>query len=128
MTHSDLEALLEVAGRELLRRLLQAHLDERSPVTVTEPVIDAAGHAHTHQRLHTRRLMTIFGEVEIVRMGYGGCGTPSLHPLDAALNVPPEHDSHGIRRRVAVDAAKTSFETSWPASHDHRGARAQTPG
>jgi hypothetical protein len=37
MTHSELEALLEVEGRELLRRLLQAHLDERSPGTVGGP-------------------------------------------------------------------------------------------
>ena len=45
MTHSDLEALLEVEGRELLRRLLQAHLDERSPGTVAEPVLGTDGRA-----------------------------------------------------------------------------------
>ncbi len=84
MTHSDLEALLEVEGRELLRRLLQAHLDERSPGTVAEPVIGADGRAHTHQRTQTRHLMTIFGEVEVTRTGYGGHDTQSLHPLDAA--------------------------------------------
>ena len=110
MSHSDLEALLEVEGRELLRRLLQAHLDERSPGTVAEPVLGADGRAHTHQRTQTRRLMTIFGEVEVTRTGYGGHGIESLHPLDAALNVPPEHYSHGVRHRVAVEAAKTSFD------------------
>ena len=110
MNHSDLEALLEVEGRELLRRLLQAHLDERSPGTVAEPVLGADGRAHTHQRTQTRRLMTIFGEVEVTRTGYGGHGIESLHPLDAALNVPPEHYSHGVRHRVAVEAAKTSFD------------------
>src|SRR2546430_2404534 len=55
MSHSDLEALLEVEGRELLRRLLQAHLDERSPGTVAEPVLGADGRAHTHQRTQTLR-------------------------------------------------------------------------
>ena len=110
MNHSDLEALLEVEGRELLRRLLQAHLDERSPGTVAEPVLGADGRAHTHQRTQTRRLMTIFGAVEVTRTGYGGHGIESLHPLDAALNVPPEHYSHGVRHRVAVEAAKTSFD------------------
>ena len=110
MTHSDLEALLEVEGRELLRRLLQAHLDERSPGTVAEPVMGADGRAHTHQRTHTRHLMTIFGEVEVTRTGYGGHGTPSLHPLDAALNLPPERSSHGVRHRVAVEAAQKSFD------------------
>ena len=110
MTHSDLEGLLEVEGRELLRRLLQAHLDERSPGTVAEPVLGADGRTHTHQRTQPRRLMTIFGEVEVTRTGYGGHGLESLHPLDAALNVPPEHYSHGVRHRVAVEAAQTSFD------------------
>src|ERR1700675_1966646 len=110
MTHSELEALLEVEGRALLRRLLQAHLDERGPGTVTEPVIGADEGAHTHQRLHTRRLMTIFGEVEVTRAGYGGHGTQSLHPLDATLHLPPEHYSHSVRHRVAVEAAKNAFD------------------
>jgi hypothetical protein len=110
MTHSDVEALLEVEGRELLRRLLQAHLDERSPGSVAEPVRGADRRAHTHQRTQTRHLMTIFGEVEVTRTGYGGHGTPSLHPLDAALNLPPEHSSHGVRHRVAVEAAQHAFD------------------
>src|SRR5713226_1358577 len=110
MIQSDLATWLEVEGRELLRRLLQAHLDERSPGTVVEPVVGADGRAHTHQRTQTRRLMTIFGEVEVTRTGYGGHGIESLHPLDAALNVPPEHYAHGVRHRVAVEAAQTSFD------------------
>ena len=31
LTHSDLERTLEAKGRELMRKLLQAHLDLRSP-------------------------------------------------------------------------------------------------
>jgi len=110
MIQSDLETGLEVEGRELLRRLLQAHLDERSPGTVAEPVVGADGRTQTHQRTQTRRLMTIFGGVEVTRTGYGGHGIESLHPLDAALNVPPEHYAHGVRHRVAVEAAQTSFD------------------
>jgi hypothetical protein len=110
MTHSELETLLEVEGRELLRRLLQAHVDERSPGTVAAPVLDANGYPHPPQRCHTRHLMTLFGEVEVVRMGYGGDSAPSLHPLDAALNLPPERYSHSVRQRVAVEAAKNAFD------------------
>ena len=86
MTHSDLEALLEVEGREWLRRLFQAHVDERSPGIAAEPVLDAEGHPCLPQRCHTRHLLTLFGAVEIVRMGYGGPSAPSLPPLDAPLN------------------------------------------
>jgi len=110
LTHSELEALLEVEGRELLRRLFQAHVDERSPGIVADPVLDAAGHPCVPQRCHTRHLLTLFGEVEIVRMGYGGPSAPSLHPLDATLNLPPERYSHSVRQRVAVEAAKNAFD------------------
>ena len=110
MTHSELEALLEVEGRELLRRLFQAHVDERSPGIAAEPVLDAEGHPCLPQRCHTRHLMTLFGAVEIVRMGYGRPSAPSLHPLDATLNLPPERYSHSVRQRVAVEAAKNAFD------------------
>jgi len=35
---------------------------------------------------------------------------PSLHPLDATLNLPPERYSHSVRQRVAVEAAKNAFD------------------
>jgi hypothetical protein len=110
MTHSELEARLEVEGRALLRRLCQAHVDARSPGIAAEPVLDAEGHPCLPQRCHTRHLMTLFGAGEIVRMGDGGPRAPSLHPLDATLNVPPERYSHRVRQRVAVEAAKKAFD------------------
>jgi hypothetical protein len=39
--HSDLERQLEVMGRELMQKLLQAHLDLRQPGEAKEPVQDA---------------------------------------------------------------------------------------
>ena len=37
MTHSELERELEKKGRELMRKLLQEHLDNRSPGQVRRP-------------------------------------------------------------------------------------------
>src|SRR5437867_1461581 len=90
MTHSELEEMIEAEGRELLRRLLHAHLEERGPGEVTEPVVDQAGDTHTHQRVHSRSIKTIFGLVKVTRAGYGGRGLASLHPLDGELNLGPE--------------------------------------
>lgn len=123
MTHSELESLLETEGRELLRRLLQAHLDERRPGTVAEPVVGVDGAPRTPQRPHTRHLETIFGEVAVTRQGYGGDGLPGLHPLDAELNLPPERYSHGVRRRVAAEAAKNSFDEVVAALNQQTGAQ-----
>jgi hypothetical protein len=108
--HSDLERQLEGMGRELMRKLLQAHLDLREPGKATEPVRDTAGTTLTPTPTHTRSLESIFGTVEVTRTGYGADGQPSLHPLDGALNLPPEKYSLEVRRRVAIEAAKGAFD------------------
>lgn len=122
MTHSELETLLETEGRELLRRLLQAHLDERSPGPVAVPVVGADGQQRTHHHLHTRALESVLGEVTLTRQGYGRCGWESLHPLDAELNLPPERYSHGVRRRVAEAATQSSFDEVVATLTTHTGA------
>ena len=45
----------------------------------------------------------------MARAGYRAAGTPSLHPLDGALNLPPEKYSLEVRRRVAIEAANSSL-------------------
>ncbi len=107
MTHSELERQLEIKGRELLRKLLQAHLDTRSPGETSESVRDSDGAERTQARLHERTLATVFGDVEVRRMGYGEEGAESLHPLDAELNLPPERYSHELRHRVAEESSKS---------------------
>ena len=106
LTHDKVEKLVEREGREMLRRMLQAHFDERSQRSVTAVVVDAVGVAHTHKRMHTRTLETIYGEVVITRQGHGGIGLRSLHPLDGELNLPTERYSHAVRERVAEAASK----------------------
>ena len=106
MTHSDLERTLEAKGRELMRKLLQAHLDLRSPGEAASPVRDAAGETQSRAQLHERQLETIFGTVTVARTGYGAEGKPSLHPLDGALNLPVEKYSHEVRRRVAIEGGE----------------------
>jgi hypothetical protein len=108
--HSDLERQLEGMGHELMRKLLQAHLELRQPGKAVEPVHDAGGTTLTPTPVHARNLESIFGTVEVTRTGYGAEGTPSLHPLDGALNLPPEKYSLEVRRRVAMEAAKSSFD------------------
>jgi hypothetical protein len=123
LTHSDIERILDVQGRELMRKLLQAHLDTRSPGEATGPVRDAADETHSRAQLHDRQLETIFGTVTVSRTGYGKEGKPSLHPLDGELNLPVEKYSHEVRRRVAVEAAKNAFDEGVEALEKYTGAR-----
>lgn len=110
MSHSDLETLLEQQGRELMRQLLQAHLDWRAEATPTTPVVGSDGVERTHQRSGTRALETLLGTVQVTRDGHGARGRETLFPLDAALNLPSERYSFGIRRRAAEEATKGAFD------------------
>ncbi len=110
LTESDLERELEKRGRELMRQLLEAHLEVRGPGEAAAPVKGSDGIEREQQRLHERGLETVFGEVRVERAGYGAEGVESLHPMDAELNLPQELFSHEVRRRAAREAATGSFD------------------
>jgi hypothetical protein len=121
--HSDLERQLEGMGRELMRTLLQAHLDLRQPGKAIGPVRDTAGTTLTTTPAHTRSLESIFGTVEVTRTGYRDEDKPSLHPLDGTLNLPPEKYSLEVRRRVAIEAAKGAFDEGVKTLEEFTGAQ-----
>ena len=122
MSESDLERELHRRGQALMRKLLQGHLDQRSPGEAAGPVEGADGVERSERRVHERAMETIFGTVEVERVGYARAGHESLHPLDAALNLPVERYSLEVRRRVAEAAASRSFdEALWDLSR-HTGA------
>ena len=108
----DREELIWQEGKELLRRLLQGHLDLRAAVEPKrEQVIGGDGVRRTHRRSGCqRRLMSLFGEVNVKRMGYGAPGKASVFPLDGQLNLPADKYSHGLRQCVGEQVAKQSFD------------------
>ena len=55
-------------------------------------------------------LGTVFGKVTVSRMAYRAPGRGNLHPADAALNLPVERHSHGLRKLAASEAARGSFQ------------------
>lgn len=111
MTHSQAEGVVDVMGREVLRRVYQGYLAQRSEVEVRRPVVGAHdGTARTHVRRRRRLLTSVFGEVTVERLCYGQRGMESLSVLDAELNLPPESFSLGVRRLVAIEASKCSFD------------------
>ena len=122
MSHSDLESFIEKEGRELLRQLLQAHLDLRAGGKVNGPVVGADGVERTHHREGERKLETLLGGVTVNREGFGARGKPTLFPLDADLNLPIELFSFGVRRRAAEAAAQGSFDEAVKALTSTSGA------
>ena len=121
MRHSDLEREIFERGRELLRQLLQDHLNLRGPGQARGPVRDADGSARTRKRMQERDLETVLGVVQVERVGYGAKGEESVHPLDAELNLPEQRYSHELERRVAEEAARGSFEEAAEAVKKQTG-------
>jgi hypothetical protein len=109
-THSEIEEYVIEEGRELQRRLLQAHLELRAAREQAVAVVGADGIRRTTQRDSARPLMTLVGPVEVQRTAYQARDVEGLHPVDAALNLPPELYSYGIRRAVAEHASRSSFD------------------
>jgi hypothetical protein len=111
LEHAAAEDYLDAQGRELLRSLLQGYLDTRAATEVVRPVVTGADDvARTHRRPGDRGLESLFGPVRVTRTAYGARRVPQRHPLDAALNLPTETYSFGVRQRVAQWASRLSFD------------------
>jgi|OpeIllAssembly_1097287.scaffolds.fasta_scaffold19668_2 hypothetical protein len=124
-SHGEVEAMVQAQGSELLRRLIQGHLDQRSAQErPRERVVGADGNPRTHRREGcTRRLETRFGEVIVTRRGYGGRALDSVFPLDAELNLPPDKYSHGLREVLVEEVVGGSFDEA--VAHLARAGGAQ---
>ena len=110
-----IEAEEERRGREVLRLMLQAHIDCRGDGGVGEAlaVLPAGSHIeipYPHKRLRTRGLVTLFGPVSIQRLEYSAPGQRSLYPLDAVLGLPARSYSYEIQRRLVKAAVKGPFD------------------
>jgi hypothetical protein len=112
LTHGEVEAVIDQGGKELLRRLAQGHLDQRSAQEpIHEKVIGDDGLARTQRRAGCqRRLESRFGEVIVTRRGYGARGLDSVFPLDVELNLPSDKYSHGLREMLSEEVVRGSFD------------------
>src|SRR5258708_822158 len=108
----QIESQQQTKGREVQRLLLQAHLQHRGngdmgPALQLERADGAV--LYSHRRLSTRSLTTVFGTVELVRMGYSQPSAPSIFPLDKALALPARSFSYELQRRLVKAAVQNPF-------------------
>lgn len=109
-THEELEGFVADAGREWARLMLQEHLDLRAELERRVHVEGADGVERRSVRQSNRQLKTVVGPVDVARLAYQQAGVDGLHPMDAALELPPEVYSLGVRKLVAKYASKLSYE------------------
>jgi hypothetical protein len=123
LSHDRLEELLDTRGRQLLRQLLQDHLDLRAVrETRADQVTGADGRVRCAvEHGHTRQLATLFGKVIVTRMAYRAKGAANLYLLDAVLNLPHGLHSHGLRKAAVLEAVCGSFDAAKAAIRDRCG-------
>lgn len=113
MTHSEVERLVAGEGREILRQLLQDHVDLRGARERAAPALRVVGEdgiERPYRRDADRNLRSVVGDVVVPRVGYSAPGQTSRFPTDARLNLPRDSYSLGVRQLVALAVASCSFE------------------
>ncbi len=119
LPHDKLEEHLERSGRELLRQLMQDHLDlrarrEEEAVRAHAEqlvVIGPEGQRRTWRETGHRRWLTcVFGPVRVNRIAYRGRGVANVHPADETLSLPAGRHSCGLARLAVLEAVRGSFD------------------
>ena len=121
--HDEVEAYIEAEGREWSRRMLEGQLALRAQQEQRTEVAGADGEVRSRVRASRRKLETVLGTVEVPRLSYQQPGYEDLHPMDAALNLPQELFSYGVRRLVAKQAAHASFDEVVEQVASYTGAK-----
>jgi hypothetical protein len=109
-TADDVSRLITKDGTALLRELMQGYFDRRAEQERRVEVVGADGVERRDVRTSSRTIETIVGEIEVKRLLYQAPGVAGLAPLDAALGLPDEKYTLELRRIVAEESAKSSFD------------------
>ncbi|MBE1586741.1 hypothetical protein H4W80_004999 [Nonomuraea angiospora] len=132
LTQDRLEEMLHEQGRELLRQLLQAHLDLRAwreQQSVLAARRDGTGLAGTdgvvRRRVeggHHRLLATVVGTVTVTRCAWRAPGVPNVYPVDAALSLPAGRHSAGLAKLAVIETVRGSFDAAHAAINARCGS------
>lgn len=91
----EIEVEEEKRGRNLLKLLLQSHIDSKGNEDVGSAIqvnkVNTPLEKNIYRRVRrkfTRHITTIFGEIRVEKIGYEMKGKSSIFPLDAQLQFP----------------------------------------
>jgi len=110
MTHGEVESYVVEKTRDIARDLLQGHLHLRGAAERPVRVIGSDGVQRVQRRRSFRVLRSVVGNVEVPRLLYQAPGVAGLSPQDASLSLAEDSFSMGVRRQVAEEAGRGSFD------------------
>ena len=121
--HGQIEEYIRTEGNELLRCLFQGYLDQKESVEPRRTFITAiAGNKLNHAKQQTsRKLTTLFGDVTVKRIRYNQRHQARQFPLDGELNLAADQYSDGVRKRVAKEAIRGSYDEAVETIRDTTG-------
>ena len=122
MTHGELESHVMEKTRAIAREMLQGHLDLRSGAERPVRVVGEDGVHRDQLRASSRQLRTLVGDVVLGRVLYQAAGVHGLAPQGPALAFAKAPYSMALRRRVAEEAARGSFDDAVEAIGTTTGA------
>ena len=130
-TLHEVEEEQEKRVREVMRLLLQEHLDRRGTgdvgraLEVLEKKDGADGRVRRQgqKRMHTRRIQTVFGELKARRTAYYAQGSKSIHPLDQEASLPKRTFSYLLQRRLCLGAIQGPFDEAVERVVESTGVR-----
>ncbi len=128
LTLNDVERETDIRGRDVLRWLLQAHMDQRGPGDVGPAllVVEGEGRAketrrHGQRRRHRRNVLTIFGALVLHRLAYHAADAASIHPLDEQAELPERTFSYEVQRRLVVGMVQGPYDEAVERVHQWTG-------
>jgi len=118
----QIEQPQEIKGRNVQQALLQAHIQQRGTGDVGPALhVFQASAVFTHRRLQRRTLKTIFGPIDIHRMGYCHPHHASIHPLDETLQLPKRCFSYELQKRLVIASVQGPLRESIQRLFDSSG-------
>ena len=125
LEHGELEAQLQRVGRELLRTLLQDHLALRACREQRVAMVlgsSGDGSSRAVERGHERRsYRASSGRSRSAGWRTGRAGRRTSISRTAALNLPEERASHGVRRVAASECPGGSFDDALASVRERTG-------
>jgi hypothetical protein len=110
----EIEAEIFERGREVLRKMLEAHIRARGVGDVGPGVEVAAENgeavSHTHRRLQVCNESTLFGDVRIERLAYHHPGEESIRPLDEQMQLPERSFSYPVQHMLVRRVVQGPFD------------------
>jgi hypothetical protein len=107
---------------ELGRRLIQEHIDARGDGHVGEAIVRGDGKRLSHKRPGTRHLESLFGEVEVERVGYSARGEASVFPKDSQMSLPEQVYSYPVQQKVCREAIRCAYDEIDETLSEYTGA------